>query len=121
MVHGSEADSDAALVAALPERDSFVLQAATASSWPDLPKVSAQQLVWALASAGFTIHLAGPAHFVVRRAGADVVYIPLKESIHPGMLAAILETVGLSVPELRSYLARDEAQDHTPSSRPPSR
>ena len=121
MVRGAEADSDSALVAALPDRDSFVLRAATASSWSDLPVASAGQLASALRLAGFTVHLAGPDHLLVRREAADVVYIPLKQFIHPGMLAAILETAGVSVSELRSYLARDEAREHPPGSRPPSR
>ena len=73
--------------------------------WADVPRVSTCEVVWALRHLGVGARLAGPDHVVVLHHGVEVALVPLKDRLHPGLVLALLHTLGISLDRLVEYLA----------------
>lgn len=74
------------------------------AGWGRLPPASGAECARALRRAGFQVELDGPDHVSVKRDGVMLVRVPLVEKLAPGLLVAILKTVGVSAAAFTAYL-----------------
>jgi predicted RNA binding protein YcfA (HicA-like mRNA interferase family) len=71
---------------------------------PDLPRVSGEQTVRALARAGFAERSQRGSHRKLRHADGRIVIVPMHRELAPGTLRSILKQAGLSVDEFRELV-----------------
>jgi hypothetical protein len=69
-----------------------------------VPPASGAEVVKVLYRVGFGARLDGPDHMIIERAKIPVVRVPLVDRLPPGLLVAILRTVGLTPAEFTANL-----------------
>ncbi len=85
------------------------MRAAVATDpWLDVPSLSTGELVWALRHSGLVARVGGPEHMVLVDRGIEVARVPMRERLHPGIIVALLHTLGVTLEQLSEYIAARE-------------
>ena len=78
--------------------------AADDNAWARVPRLSTGEVVWALRHLGVHAQLAEPDHVSILHRGVDIAKLPLRDALHPGIVRALLHTIGVSLEEMLRVL-----------------
>jgi hypothetical protein len=93
-------------VADCHERDSSAVRAAAARWWPDVPCASGSQIVSALRRIGLDARVGGPDHAILIQGHTSLAIVPLTDPVHPAVLLALLNTLGITPEQLAELLTK---------------